>query len=290
MEEWVFLNGSLVPKEDAKISVDDRGLLLGDGVFETMRSYGGKVFRFDKHLKRLFDALAVIHLSITYQPDELKDALYDTLKANQLQNASIRLTVTRGQGGRGINIPENPSPTVIITAREFIPYPERFYHEGMKTVVSQIRQNLSSPVPGIKTLNFLNNILARIEAREKVLDEAILLNTDGFVCEGTVSNIFLVKKGTIITPDSESGILPGVTREVIIELALREGIRIEEKKVKPSELKEADECFLTNTLMEVMPVSEIDKRKVGKGKPGPLTLHLMEWYEDLVRKEVKIGS
>lgn len=290
MEEWVFLNGSLVPKEDAKISVDDRGLLLGDGVFETMRSYGGKVFRFDKHLKRLFDALAVIHLSITYQPDELKDALYDTLKANQLQNASIRLTVTRGQGGRGINIPENPSPTVIITAREFIPYPERFYQEGMRTGISEIRQNLSSPVPGIKTLNFLNNILARIEAREKGLDEAILLNTDGFVCEGTVSNIFLVKKGTIITPDRESGILPGVTREVIIELALREGIRIEEKKVKPSELKEADECFLTNTLMEIMPVSEIDKRKVGKGKPGPLTLHLMEWYEDLVRKEVKIGS
>ena len=289
MEEIVFLNGSLVPKGDAKISIDDRGFLLGDGVFETMRSYGGKVFRLDKHLKRLFDSLAIIHLQIPYQQEELAQAVYDTLKTNQLQEAYIRLTVTRGQGGKGIDPSEKPSPTIVIVAREFIPYPEQVYKEGLKTGISGIKQNLSSSIARIKSLNFLDHILARIEARERGLDEAILLNTEGFVCEGAVSNIFLVKNGNVITPDRESGILPGVTREVIIELALREGIRIEERKVKPSELKEADECFLTNTLMEVMPVSEIDGVKIGTEKPGSLTLTFAEWYKDLVRKEVKIG-
>jgi len=290
MEELVWLNGTLCPKKDAKISIDDRGFLLGDGVFETMRSYRGNVFRLGRHLSRLLDSLAVIHLTIAYQPEELKQAVYDTLKANRLQDAYIRLTVTRGQGGRGIDLPEKLSPTAIVTAREFIPYKKRFYEEGMRAGISVIKQNSSSPVSRIKSLNFLPNILARIEAKQEGLDEAILLNTEDFICEGTVSNIFLVKHGNLITPDKESGILPGVTREVIIELALREGIRIEERKVKPSELKEADECFLTNTLMEVMPVSEIDGVKICRGKPGPLTLHFMEWYKDLVRKELGIDT
>jgi branched-chain amino acid aminotransferase len=290
MEELVWLNGTLCPKKEAKIPIDDRGFLFGDGVFETMRSYGGKVFRLDKHLTRLFDSLAIVHLSIPYTSVELGKAVNDTLEANQLQEAYIRLTASRGQGGRGIDLPEKSSPTVLIVAREFVPYPPQVYREGMRVMISGIQQNLSSPTARIKSLNFLDHILARIEARERGLDEAILLNMDGFVCEGAVSNIFIVRQGTLSTPDRESGILPGVTREVIIELALREGIRIEERKVKPSELKEADECFLTNTLMEVMPVSGIDGRKVGKGKPGPLTLHLMEWYKDLVRKEVRIAS
>jgi branched-chain amino acid aminotransferase len=290
MEELVWLNGTLCPKKDAKISIDDRGFLLGDGVFETMRSYGSRVFRLDKHLTRLFDSLAIVHLSIPYTSVELGKAVNDTLEANQLQEAYIRLTVTRGQGGKGIDPPETPSPTIIIVARKFIPYPEQVYKEGLKTGISGIKQNLSSSIARIKSLNFLDHILARIEAREKGLDEAILLNTEDFICEGTVSNIFLVKHGNLITPDKESGILPGVTREAVTELALREGIRIEERKVQPSELKEADECFLTNTLMEVMPVSEIDGKKVGQGRPGPLTLHFMEWYKDLVRKELGIDT
>ncbi|MCX5887076.1 MAG: branched-chain-amino-acid transaminase [Proteobacteria bacterium] len=289
MEELVWLNGTLCPKKEAKISIDDRGFLFGDGVFETMRSYGSRVFRLDKHLTRLFDSLAIVHLSIPYTSVELGKAVNDTLEANQLQEAYIRLTVTRGRGGIGIDLPEKPSPTIIIVARKFIPYPEQVYREGLKTGISGIKQNLSSSIARIKSLNFLDHILARIEARERGLDEAILLNTEGFVCEGAVSNIFIVRQGSLITPDRESGILPGVTREVIIELALREGIRIEERKVKPSELKEADECFLTNTLMEIMPVSEIDGVKIGTEKPGSLTLTFAEWYKDLVRKEVKIG-
>ena len=288
MEELVWLNGTLCPKKDAKISIDDRGFLLGDGVFETMRSYKGRVFRLDKHLTRLFDSLAIVHLSIPYTSVELGRAVNDTLEANQLQEAYIRLTVTRGQGGKGIDPPETPSPTIIIVARKFIPYPEQVYREGLTTGISEIKQNISSPTARIKSLNFLDHILARIEAKQKRLDEAILLNTGDFICEGTVSNIFIVRQGSLITPDRESGILPGVTREVIIDLALREGIRIEERKVKPSELKEADECFLTNTLMEVMPVSEIDGRKVGQGRPSSFTLHFMEWYKDLVRKELRI--
>jgi len=290
MEELVWLNGTLCPKKEAKIPIDDRGFLFGDGVFETMRSYGGKVFRLDKHLKRLFDSLAIIHLQIPYQQEELAQAVYDTLKANQLRDAYIRLTVTRGQGGKGIDPPEKPSPTIVIVARELIPYPEQVYREGLRTGISEIKQNISSPTARIKSLNFLDHILARSEAKQKGLDEAILLNTEDFICEGTVSNIFLVKHGNLITPDKESGILPGITREAVIELAQRKGITVEEKKVKLSELKEADECFLTNTLMEVMPVSEIDGRKIGQGRPGPLTLHVMEWYKDMVQKELKTGS
>ena len=288
MEELVWLNGTLCPKKEAKIPIDDRGFLFGDGVFETMRSYGGKVFRLDKHLKRLFDSLAIIHLQIPYQQEELAQAVYDTLKANQLRDAYIRLTVTRGQGGKGIDPPEKPSPTIVIVARELIPYPEQVYREGLRTGISEIKQNISSPTARIKSLNFLDHILARSEAKQKGLDEAILLNTEDFICEGTVSNIFLVKHGNLITPDKESGILPGITREAVIELAQRKGITVEEKKVKLSELKEADECFLTNTLMEVMPVSEIDGRKVGQGRPGPLTLRFMEWYRELVQRELRL--
>jgi branched-chain amino acid aminotransferase len=290
MEEKVFLNGSLVPKGEAKISIDDRGLLFGDGIFETMRSYGGMVFRLDKHLTRLFDSLAIIHLSIPYQKGDLAQVIYTTLKANQLEEAYIRLTVTRGEGGRGVDLPEKSFPTIIIVTRAFVPYPNHGYREGLKTGISGIKQNLSSPVTRIKSLNFLPNILARIEAKQKGLDEAILLNTDGFVSEGTVSNLFIVRHGMLITPDRESGILPGVTREAVIELASKEGITVEEKKVRLSELMEADESFLTNTLMEIMPVSEIDGRKIGKGKPGPVTRNLMEWYKDLVRKELRMES
>jgi branched-chain amino acid aminotransferase len=289
MEELVWLNGTLCPKKDAKISIDDRGFLLGDGVFETMRSYGSRVFRLDKHLTRLFDSLAIVHLSIPYTSVELGKAVNDTLEANQLQEAYIRLTVTRGQGGKGIDPPETPSPTIIIVARKFISYPEQVYREGLKTGISGIKQNLSSSIARIKSLNFLDHILARIEAREKGLDEAILLNTEDFICEGTVSNIFLVKNGNVITPGRESGILPGITREAVIWLGMQKGVSVEERNVQPSELKEADEIFFTNTLMEVMPVSEIDGRKVGQGRPGPLTLHVMEWYKDLVQEEVRIG-
>jgi len=290
MEELVWLNGTLCPKKEAKIPIDDRGFLFGDGVFETMRSYKGTVFRLDRHLKRLFDALAIIHLPIPYQLEELAQAVYDTLKTNQLQEAYIRLTASRGQGGRGIDLPEKSSPTIMIVTRAFVPYPNHLYREWMRTGISEIRQNLSSPITRIKSLNFLDHILARIEAKQKGLDEAILLNTEDFICEGTVSNIFLVKHGNLITPDKESGILSGITREVVIELAQRKGITVEEKKVKLSELKEVDECFLTNTLMEVMPVSEIDGVKICRGKPGPLTLHFMEWYKDLVRKELGIDT
>jgi branched-chain amino acid aminotransferase len=289
MEELVWLNGSLCPKKEAKISIDDRGFLLGDGVFETMRSYNHKVFRLGRHLNRFFDALAIIHLSVPYQPKELEKAIYNTIQANRIQEAYIRLTVTRGQGKKGIDLPEKLSPTIIIDAREFVPYPLSLYKEGLRTAISGIRQNLSSPIACIKSLNFLDHILARVEARQKGLDEAILLNTDGFVSEGTVSNIFMVKQGVLITPCIESGILPGITREVVIELALKEGIRIEERNISPSELTEAEECFFTNTLMEVMPIAEIDGRKVGEGIPGTFTLHFMEWYKSLIKKELGIG-
>jgi len=289
MEEKVFLNGSLVPKQKAKISIEDRGLLYGDGVFETMRSYEGKVFRLDRHLKRLFDSLTLLRLPMPYQQKEIGEAIYGTLKANQLHEAYIRLTVTRGEGGRGIDLPEKPSPTIIIVAKEFVPYPSHLYREGLRTGIAEIKQ-ISSPLNQTKSLNFLHNILARIEAKQRGLNEVILINSNGFVSEGTVSNIFMIKNGTLITPDKESGILSGITRNTVIELAIHEGIGVEERKVNPSELMEADEVFLTNTLMEIMPVTEIERVKIGQGKPCPLTLKFMGWYRDLVRRELAIKS
>lgn len=288
MKGWVFYNKSLVQGKDQLLSLDDRGFLYGDGVFETLRAYDCKVFRLEKHLQRLMKSLRAIRLSLPYQLKELEDAIYKTLAANHLQDAYLRLTVTRGVGGIGVDLPETSTPTLLIVAKEFVPYPEYLYQEGMKTIISKIRQNLSSPLSEIKSLNFLNNILARAEAREMGYDDALLLNSEGYLCEGSVSNLFLVREEKLITPDKTCGILLGITREAIIELALKSGIKVEERKISPSELMEADECFLTNTLMEVMPVTEVNGKKIGKGLPGSLTLHLQELYKGLVRKELGI--
>jgi branched-chain amino acid aminotransferase len=284
VEERVFLNGSLVAGEEARISVDDRGLLFGDGLFETMRSYGGKVFRMDRHLGRLFDSMETIRIRLPYDTKELEEAIYATIRANHLPDAYIRLTITRGAGGRGLDPPESSCPTVVIVARELIPYSAHLYHAGMKVDIARNARSLPSPLSRLKSLNFLNNVLARIEARERGTDEAILLNSNGFVSEGTVSNVFLVREGVLITPDVESGILPGITRETILDLAREKRISLEERLVNTTELFEAEEIFLTNTLMEIMPVSEIDGARVGKDIPGALTYTFMNEYSRRVRK------
>ena len=284
MEERVFLNGSLVTREEARISVDDRGLLFGDGLFETMRSYGGKVFRMDRHLRRLFDSLETVRICLPYDTKEIEEAVYATIRANHLPDAYVRLTITRGVGVRGIDPPENPCPTIVIVARELIPYSAHLYHAGMKVGIARNARSLPSPLSRLKSLNFLGNILARIEARERGMDEAILLNSKGFVSEGTVSNVFLVREGILTTPDEESGILPGITRETILDMAREKRIGLEERLVNTAELFEAEEIFLTNTLMEIMPVSELDGVRVGKDIPGALTCTFMDGYSRRVRR------
>lgn len=290
MAEVVYINGTLVPQEEAKVSIFDRGFLYGDGLFETMRSYSGHVFRLEHHLSRLFSALKILNLDIPFNPSQLKKAIYHTLKANNLNEAYIRLCVSRGEGPLGLNPTPCRTPKVIIITKNFEPYPAISYEEGLRAVVASTRQNTASPLSKIKSANFLNYILAKMEALSKGVDEGILLNNEGYVAETTTSNIFMIKDGILSTPSEGSGILPGITRQTILEISYSMGIKVFERKISIDELFESQECFLTNTLMEVMPLVEIEGLPIGNGRPGPLTIKLRQSYQELVKREVNTKS
>lgn len=268
----IFINGSLVPQDEAKVSVLDRGFLYGDGVFETLRAYSGNIFRINDHINRLFGSADALFIKHTFTGDYLKDALYKTLRGNNLHDAYLRLTITRGQSGPGLDIEGSSDPTITIIAREFSGYTEDAYHRGISAAIVNTRRMPASALnPEIKSLNFLNNIMARIEATGAGASEAFMLNTDGYVAEGTVSNIFIVKDGNVKTPPLSTGILNGVTRSLVIEIAEKNSIRLTEQPFRPEELHRADECFVTSTLYEVMPVTSINNNPVGNGHPGKLT-------------------
>ena len=269
-------------EDRAKISIFSHGLLYGDGLFETMRAYEGRVFRLDAHIKRLFQASKVLHLALAWSQRGLKEMVYRLINLNGLKNASIRLSICRGEGPRGIDIAKCKSPILFITARK-VPL---HLNRPCRAAVSHIRQNEFPPLSQIKSFNFLNQILAKIEAKERKADDAILLNTSGCIAEATTSNIFLVLKNkSLVTPSLESGILPGITRTVVIELAPQLGLKIFEKKVYPSALFDAEEAFLTNSLKEIIPLISIDDKPIGKGKPGPITKRIHQAYKKLVRGE-----
>jgi len=287
MEEIVYVNGALVPRQEARISPFDRGFLYGYGLFETMRSYGGCVFRLDRHLARLTRSAEKLGLASELDTCDLEQSIYQTLKANKLANARIRLTVSAGEGEMTPDPSILKEPTVLIMAKSYAPYPKRKYEEGFKAVVSSIRLNSQSPLSRTKSTNYLNNILARREASAAAVDEALMLNERGFVAEGSTSNIFLVVAGKLITPSEESGILPGITREAILELAHTLGIEAVEGEIPLAGLFQAEEAFLTNSLIEVMPLSEVDGNPIGSGRPGPVTRRLMAAYRELVERETQ---
>ncbi len=275
----VWINSKIINDKDAKVSVFDRGFLYGDGVFETMRSYSGIVFKADAHLDRLYNSLRAVKIKIPYSKSLLKSRIYKLLKINKLNDAYIRITATRGTGTVGLAKMDCKNPTVVIFVKKFTPYPARMYKNGISVKIVKVRQNENSPVSGIKSISFLNYILARFEAKKDGLDDAIMLNSKSEICESTISNIFLVKGRQLITPSLESGILPGITRKAILGLASRAGLRPREKKVTTKELYSADEVFLTNSLMEVMPVVKVDNRRINTGKPGIFTRLLHLEYE-----------
>jgi branched-chain amino acid aminotransferase len=285
MEQIVYLNGSLVPPSQARISPFDLGFLYGYGLFETMRAYSGRIFRLEKHLEHLSQSAKL--LSLPLNAFDLKKASYNTLKANKLKDARIRLTVSIGEGEAAPDPPKHPKPTVLVTATMYVPLSNEAYRKGYKAVVSTIDQNSQSPLSHLKSANYLNNILARREARAAGADEAILLNERGFLCEGSTSNIFLVSKRNLITPGEESGCLPGVTRQVVIELAQGLGISLAQREVPLEELLHADEAFLTNSIMELMPLAEVNGQRIGRGK---VTERLMQAYKETVIKETKQGA
>ncbi len=280
VEEIVYLNGSLMSLSQAKLSPLDYGLLYGYGLFETMRAYSGRIFRLEKHLARLSRSAKLLGIDLESIPD-LEKALYNTLQANNLSNARIRLTLS---GGEGEPVPDllPQNPTVIIVARSYTPYPHQVYEQGFKAIVSRIRRNTQSPTSVVKSLNYLDNLLARQEAKLAGADEAILLNEQGFLAEGSTSNIFLVSNNTLLTPSEDSGILPGITREVILELAPSLGMKTIERKIALKELLQADEAFFTNSLIEIMPLTQVSGQDIGSGRAGKATHRLMTAYKELV--------
>lgn len=262
----VYLNTKIVPLSDATVSVLDHGFLYGDGIYETMRAYDGTVFMIDEHIKRLFRSASLIKLDIKRTKKEISSAIYKTLEANSLKNAYIRLTVSRGYGPIGLDPALCKEPTFVIIANEFKDYPDVYYKKGVRLIISSVRRNLKEAVnPQIKSLNFLNNILAKIEAKEKKAYEALMLNADDYLTEGTISNLFFVLKGkresVLCTPSLNCGILDGITRKIVIESALNKGIKIKEGMFRKKDIYSADEVFITNTTMEIMPVSKVDNVK-----------------------------
>lgn len=281
---YVFLNGRVVEETDACVSVFDHGFLYGDGIYETMRSYGGIIFMLDRHMERLALSASLIRLSLPGR-DFLRDAIYKTMESNGLSDAYVRITVSRGEGPIGLDPGLCKEPTVVVVAKKFREYPAACYEKGVELVLAKTKRNLAEALdPRIKSLNFLNNILAKTEALERGAYEAIMLNKEGYIAEGTVSNIFFVRDGRLCTPSVEVGILEGITREVVIGAAKGDGIEVKEGMFRPDDIFPAEEVFITNTTGEVMPVSRFEGSPYRVGK---MTRRLHDLYRGEVSRHLE---
>jgi branched-chain amino acid aminotransferase group I len=291
MAEIIYLNGRLIPRFEAKLSPFDHGFLYGYGLFETMRAYNGHIFRLDSHLTRLrrsAESLGLTHSVIASGAKQsLESACMATLEANRLKDARIRLTVSAGEGDMTPDPGTCPSPTVLITARNLVPLPPEKYETGFKAVISFLRRNSQSPLSRLKSTCYMENILARTAARAIGYDEAIFLNEQGYLAEGSSTNIFLVSHGELITPCFESGVLPGITRDAVLEIARTSNIKATERWVQLNELIAAEEAFVTNSILELMPLVSVEGRPIGSGKPGKLTGDLLFAYRKLVDETLR---
>ena len=275
----IWLNGRLVDEADAKVSVFDHGLLYGDGVFEGIRVYSRRVFELEAHLRRLYESAKAIRLDVPMQKSELTSAIERTVEANGIVDGYIRLVVTRGVGNLGLNPFTCKDSSLFIIADKIQLYPEELYETGMKIISATTARNhpLTIP-PQVKSLNYLNNILAKIEALDNNVPEAVMYNHEGYVAEATGDNVFIVRNGVICTPPVEAGALEGITRNLVIRLAKKEGLEVVEKNLTRCDLYICDEFFLTGTAAEVIGIVDIDGRTVGDGKPGPVTKLLREKF------------
>jgi branched-chain amino acid aminotransferase len=283
--EWVWMNGRLVRGAEASVSVFDRSFLLGDGLFETMRAIGGRLFRMERHLARLHRSADRLRLSPPAGADELAAAIRETLAANHLTDAAVRLTVSRGVGSPGPGIQGAETPLCVIAARPFQGYSDHWYRPGATAITSSAIKNERSLLAGLKSTSYGEHVLARVEAADRGVDEALLLNTRGHLVEGSSTNLFVVIKGCLHTPDPSSGCLPGVTREALLELARAAGLAVREAPLLPAALAGAEEAFLTNSLLDVAPLAGVDGRRIGMGCAGPATRLLAERYQELVESE-----
>jgi branched-chain amino acid aminotransferase len=277
---WIFLNDRFVEKEQARISVFDHGFLYGDGVYETLRAYQGRIFLLERHLSRLRRSCDLIGLVLPVKADAWISIITEILRRNSLEDAGIRLTISRGEGELGIDPGLCASPTVVVIAKSFVPYPARMREQGVRLQLVSVRRNpQSAQSPQIKSLSFLNNILAKQESVQAGAYDALMLNMDGHVTECTTSNVFFVANQRLHTPSDDCGILEGITREVVIELAGELGIEVEEGAYSAEDVLHADECFMTNTGLEVMPVSQIGEHPIGQGMCGPMTMELWKAFQ-----------
>jgi branched-chain amino acid aminotransferase len=280
----IYIDGKYYDERNARISVFDHGLLYGDGIFEGIRVYNGRVFKLKEHIDRLFCSAKSILLNLPLAHADIMTAIVETCRRNKLRDGYIRLVVTRGPGTLGLNPNRCKNPSVIIIADKIQLYPAQLYRQGMDIVTVPTTRNLHSALnPAIKSLNYLNNILAKIEANNAGCEEAIMLNAEGFVAECTGDNIFIVKEGQLLTPPLTAGALYGITRRVVMDLATEAGLKVSESDLTRYDMFNADECFLTGTAAELMPVVKIDGRVIGTGKPGPATGNLMTQYHTLTK-------
>ena len=280
----IYVDGKYCSERDAKVSVFDHGLLYGDGVFEGIRAYHGRVFKLKEHIDRLFCSAKAILLDLPMSHAQLMKATVETCRANKLRDGYIRLVVTRGIGSLGLNPRSCKRPSVIIIADKIQLYPPEYYQRGLDIITVPTVRNLHSALnPAIKSLNYLNNIMAKIEANNAGVEEAVMLNAEGFVAECTGDNLFIVKNRALFTPPLSAGALYGITRQTVIELAEEAGLKVSEPNLTRYDLFNADECFLTGTGAELIPVVKIDGRVIGTGKPGPITRRLEEDYHALTK-------
>jgi branched-chain amino acid aminotransferase len=283
---WTYVDGRFVPKEEASVSVYDHGFLYGDGVFEGIRVYGGRVFKLDEHVRRLYESAKSILLEIPIPPEEMKRLILEAVRRNGLQDAYVRPIVTRGRGDLGIDPRKCGRPTVVVIVDQIQLYPERAYREGLRMITATHRKSPSDSLnPRIKSLNYLNQILARLEANLAGADEALMLNHEGYVCECSADNVFVVRSGEVWTPPAHLGILRGVTRDAVLDIARDLGIPAFERTFTLHDVYTADEVFLTGTGAEIGPVVWVDGRVIGSGKPGPVTLRLLQAYRELTARE-----
>ena len=280
----IYIDGQFYDQKNAKISVFDHGLLYGDGIFEGIRAYNGRVFKLQEHIDRLFYSAKAILLTLPLTHAEMREAVLQTCRRNKLRDGYIRLVVTRGVGGLGLNPNKCKRPSVIIIADKIQLYPVELYERGLEIITVPTTRNLHSALnPAIKSLNYLNNILAKIEANNGGCEEAIMLNAEGYVSECTGDNIFIVKSGQLLTPPLSAGALYGITRSVVMDLARGLGMAVSEPNLTRYDVFNADECFLTGTGAELIPVVKVDGRLIGRGQPGPVTRKLVGSYKALTQ-------
>src|SRR5215467_75060 len=281
----IYIDGKFYSEANAKISVFDHGLLYGDGIFEGIRFYNGRVFRLEQHLERLWDSARSICLEVPMTMEDMTEAVLETIRQNHLRDGYIRLLVTRGIGNLGLNPTQCKSPSVIIIAATIALYHEDFYRKGLTIVTCATRRsNPAALNPAVKSLNYLNNVMARIEANLAGADEALMLNDGGNVAECTADNVFIVKHGRISTPPITAGALQGITRSLVFEIAAELGIKVKETDITRHDVFVADECFLTGTAAEIVPVVNVDGRSIGNGKPGSITMRIMTRFREMIRE------